>query len=84
MSCDICGHKTKTENGIKFHKKKKHEVPQLDWKLCVGEDKKVETQFDVFCIIGTEDEICGPNLADQTKDLTEKYYYYKLIHKGHT
>ena len=82
-------------------------MPQLDWKLCVGEDKEVETQFDVFLIIGTEGEICGPNIADffleppssvyhpvkgmgiyyhtsQTPDLTEKYYCYKLIHKGHT
>ena len=39
-------------------------MPQLDWKLCVGEDKEVETQFDVFLIIGTEGEICGPNIAD--------------------
>ena len=30
VSCDICGHETKTANGIKLHKQKKHQVDQID------------------------------------------------------
>ena len=30
VSCDQCGHKTKTENGIKINKKRKHEISQVD------------------------------------------------------
>ena len=29
ISCDICGHTTMTENGLKHHKKKEHELPEL-------------------------------------------------------
>ena len=30
VSCDQCGHKTKTESGMKLHKNRKQEVPQVD------------------------------------------------------
>ena len=30
VSCDQCGHKTKTENGMKLNKKKKQDIPQVD------------------------------------------------------
>ena len=30
VSCDICGHETKTANGIKLYKQKKHQVDQID------------------------------------------------------
>ena len=30
VTCDICGHTTKTENGMKLHRKNKHELSQID------------------------------------------------------
>ena len=30
VSCDQCGHKIKTENGMKLNKKRKHEISQVD------------------------------------------------------
>ena len=45
VSCDDCGHKTKTENGIKLHKKKKHEVPQIDGNTSFSEEQIQEEDF---------------------------------------
>ena len=64
FSCDECGHWTKTENVIKLHKKKKHEVPQIDKNTLTSEEKEVQTQTDIFLNINTECEIVGPYLAD--------------------
>ena len=64
MSCDICGHKTKTEKGIKLHKKKKHKVPQIDGNIFISEEKEVETQTDVFFTIDVKGAYTGTDLAD--------------------
>ena len=46
VSCDECGHTTKTENGIKLHKKKKHEIPQIDGNTSVTEEQIQEEDFN--------------------------------------
>ena len=33
MSCDIYGHTTMTENGLKHHKKKEHKIPKESYEL---------------------------------------------------
>ena len=45
VSCDECGHTTKTENGIKLHKKKKHKVPQIDGNTSVTEEQIQEEEY---------------------------------------
>ena len=37
VSCDQCGHKTKTENGMKLHKKNKHAIQQIDGNSSLNE-----------------------------------------------
>ena len=37
VSCDQCGHKTTTENGIKLHKKNKHVIQHIDGNSSLNE-----------------------------------------------
>ena len=39
VTCYECGHATKTENGMKIHKKDKHEVPELDGSIFISKKK---------------------------------------------
>ena len=45
-SCDICGHETKTENGIKLHKKKKHQINQIDGNSTISEEQALNTLYE--------------------------------------
>jgi hypothetical protein len=70
-SCDICGTETKTENGIKLHKKKKHQINQIDGNSSISEEQAFNTSFeekttqtDVFLKIDEEGELCGPLLSE--------------------
>ena len=38
VSCDQCEHRTKTEGGMKQHKRRKHDVAQLDGNNSISED----------------------------------------------
>jgi hypothetical protein len=42
VSCDLCGHRTKTQNGMKLHKKNKHEILQIDGNNSINEEQKEE------------------------------------------
>ena len=46
VSCNECGHTTKTKNVIKLHRKNKHEVQQIDGNTSIS-DKKVEEELPV-------------------------------------
>ena len=37
VSCDQCGHTTKTESGMKLHKRKKHDINQIDGNSSISE-----------------------------------------------
>ena len=41
VAYDECGHSSKTNNGLKLHKKNKHSVPQLDGSEFICEEKEV-------------------------------------------
>ena len=42
MSCDLCGHSTKTQNGMKLHKKNKDGVIKVDGNTSINEEHKEE------------------------------------------
>ena len=70
-SCDICGHETKTENGIKLHKQEKHQINQIYGNSSISEEQvfntsyeEKTTQTDVFLKIDEEGELCGPLLSE--------------------
>ena len=43
VTCEVCGHKTKTVGGMKLHVKNKHEVSQIDGNTSITESD-IETQ----------------------------------------
>ena len=75
VACDECGHSTKTKNGMKLHKKNKHDVPQLDGSEFISEEKEVETQTDVFLSIDIEGEIIGTELANIYSEPPSSVYH---------
>ena len=58
VSCDFCGHSTKTQNGIKLHKKNKHEILQIDGNNSINEEQKDADSGNVKKTM-VSCEICG-------------------------
>jgi hypothetical protein len=61
MSCDICGHTTKTESGLKHHNKKEHEITEQSYELSCN-----------ICEYESETEDGMKNITDQKhKDIPQ-------------
>ena len=75
VACDECGHSSKTNNGLKLHKKNKHGVPQLDGSEFICKEKEVETQTDVFLSIDIEGEIISTELDNIFSEVPSSVYH---------
>ena len=62
VSCDLCDHRTKTEHGLKQHKRKKHEVSQIDGNDSVSEENLKEE---------TSREHCEDSIKNKNEDISD-------------
>ena len=53
VSCDQCGHTTKTRGGMTLHKKNKHEIPQWDGNDTLDTSKKEISLNDLAAMLKT-------------------------------
>ena len=58
VTCDICGHKTWTDKGMKLHKRNKHELSQIDGNTSIVEPQlEEETQRSTESKTKEEDHV---------------------------
>ena len=50
VSCDMCGHTTKTKNGMKLHMQRKHDIDQIDGNTSIEESEELSEPDNCECI----------------------------------